>query len=224
MFGLLGRIRARLAGAAATSPTAVLPSAVKFRLRAVVAEHLGVAEDQLWPAASLAEDLGADSLDLVELAIAVETEFGIAIPEAAIGRVRTYGDLAQATVDLACRKDAPSLGREVETASNGDGAPAAGPARAERAAARRARDRRAAAGDSRAGGGPCPAAERPAPRASFDDRPASGAPLGDGWRAGGSPANVEASPADDLAHIGRFQRCVDVRGQLIVALLQRLAL
>ena len=125
MFGLLGRIRARLAGAAATSPTAVLPSAVKFRLRAVVAEHLGVAEDQLWPAASLAEDLGADSLDLVELAIAVETEFGIAIPEAAIGRVRTYGDLAQATVALACRKDAPSLGREVETASNGDGALAA---------------------------------------------------------------------------------------------------
>ena len=125
MFGLLGRIRARLAGAAATSPTAVLPSAVKFRLRAVVAEHLGVAEDQLWPAASLAEDLGADSLDLVELAIAVETEFGIAIPEAAIGRVRTYGDLAQATVALACRKDAPSLGREAEPASNGDGAAAA---------------------------------------------------------------------------------------------------
>ena len=70
----------------------------------MVAEHLAVDEDQLWPASSFTDDLGADSLDLVELAIAVETEFGIIIPEATLEHLRTYTDLTEATVALACRE------------------------------------------------------------------------------------------------------------------------
>jgi len=50
------------------------------------------------PEVSLGEDLAADSLDLVELALALEGEFGIAIPERILERVRSYGDLVQATV------------------------------------------------------------------------------------------------------------------------------
>ena len=51
------------------------------RLKAIVVERLGVSEDQVVPSASFAEDLKADSLDLVELIMALEEEFGIDIPD-----------------------------------------------------------------------------------------------------------------------------------------------
>ena len=101
MPGLLSRIRASLGGAPTLPSTDISPSTVRSRLRTVVAEHLAVDEDQLWPASSFTDDLGADSLDLVELAIAVETEFGIIIPEATLEHLRTYTDLTEATVALA---------------------------------------------------------------------------------------------------------------------------
>ena len=51
------------------------------RLKAIVVERLGVSADQVVPSASFAEDLKADSLDLVELIMALEEEFGIDIPD-----------------------------------------------------------------------------------------------------------------------------------------------
>jgi len=71
------------------------------RVRQLVAEHLGVGCDDLTPEVSLTDDLAADSLDLLELALALEGEFGLTVPERTIAEVRTYGELVAATVTLA---------------------------------------------------------------------------------------------------------------------------
>ena len=71
------------------------------RVRRLVAENLGVSVDDLTPDVSLTEDLAADSLDLVELALALEEEFGLTVPERTMAEVRTYGELVAATVTLA---------------------------------------------------------------------------------------------------------------------------
>ena len=55
--------------------------AVEERVRKIIAEQLGVEEEDVVPEASFAEDLGADSLDTVELVMALEEEFGIEIPD-----------------------------------------------------------------------------------------------------------------------------------------------
>src|SRR6266436_6684251 len=70
---------------------------VEPRVRRVVAEQLGVNVEELTPDVSLTDDLAADSLDLLELTLALEAEFGIVVSESALERVRTYGDL-RATV------------------------------------------------------------------------------------------------------------------------------
>ena len=70
---------------------------VESSCRRLVADHLGVGVEQLVAGVSLREDLAADSLDLVELAMALEAEFGIVVPERLLDRVRTYGDLVRAT-------------------------------------------------------------------------------------------------------------------------------
>jgi len=70
---------------------------VEPSVRALIADHLGVGVEELVPGVSLRDDLAADSLDLVELAMALEAEFGIMVPERILDRVRTYGDLVQAT-------------------------------------------------------------------------------------------------------------------------------
>jgi len=71
------------------------------RVRRLVAEHLGVGFDDLTPEVSLIDDLAVDSLDLLELAVALEAEFGVTVPERTIAEVRTYGELVAATVALA---------------------------------------------------------------------------------------------------------------------------
>ncbi len=70
---------------------------VEPSVRALIADHLGVGVEELVPGVSLRDDLAADSLDLVELTMALEAEFGIVVPERILDQVRTYGDLVQAT-------------------------------------------------------------------------------------------------------------------------------
>jgi acyl carrier protein len=70
---------------------------VEPRLRRLVAEHLGVGRGELLSTVSLRDDLAADSLDLLELTMALEEHFEIAVPELALHDVRTYGELVQAT-------------------------------------------------------------------------------------------------------------------------------
>lgn len=62
------------------------------RLKRIISEQLGVEESQVVPGASFEEDLNADSLDLVELIMSLEEEFGIEISEEDAERIRTVGD------------------------------------------------------------------------------------------------------------------------------------
>ena len=67
-------------------------SDVAERVKKIVVEHLGVEEDKVKEEASFIDDLGADSLDTVELVMAFEEEFGIEIPDDAAEKIQTVGD------------------------------------------------------------------------------------------------------------------------------------
>ena len=69
-----------------------MAEAVSDRVRAIIAEQLGVKLEEVTDAASFIEDLGADSLDTVELVMALEEEFGIEIPDEDAEKMVTVGD------------------------------------------------------------------------------------------------------------------------------------
>ena len=62
------------------------------RVKKIVVEHLGVEPDKVTEAASFIDDLGADSLDTVELVMAFEEEFGCEIPDDAAEKIITIKD------------------------------------------------------------------------------------------------------------------------------------
>ena len=62
------------------------------KVKDIIVEELGVERDKLKPEASFMEDLGADSLDTVELVMAFEKEFDIDIPDEEAEKIRTVGD------------------------------------------------------------------------------------------------------------------------------------
>ncbi|MDE2793222.1 MAG: acyl carrier protein [Gemmatimonadota bacterium] len=62
------------------------------RVKEIIVEELGVEADKVTSDASFVDDLGADSLDTVELVMAFEEEFGIDIPDEDAERMRTVGD------------------------------------------------------------------------------------------------------------------------------------
>ena len=62
------------------------------RVMKIVVEHLGVDADKVTPEASFIDDLGADSLDIVELVMAFEEEFGVEIPDDAAEKITTVKD------------------------------------------------------------------------------------------------------------------------------------
>ncbi len=64
-------------------------SSVEERVKKIVVEQLGVAEDQVTPEASFVDDLGADSLDTVELVMALEEEFDTEIPDEEAEKITT---------------------------------------------------------------------------------------------------------------------------------------
>ena len=67
-------------------------SDIAERVKKIVVEHLGVDEDKVVAEASFIDDLGADSLDTVELVMAFEEEFGIEIPDDAAETIQSFGD------------------------------------------------------------------------------------------------------------------------------------
>ena len=69
-----------------------MAEAVADRVRAIIAEQLGVKLEEVTGAASFIEDLGADSLDTVELVMALEEEFGIEIPDEDAEKMSSVGD------------------------------------------------------------------------------------------------------------------------------------
>jgi acyl carrier protein len=66
---------------------------VQERVKEIIVEQLGVNPDQVTPEAKFIEDLGADSLDTVELVMAFEEEFGAEIPDEDAEKLQTVGDV-----------------------------------------------------------------------------------------------------------------------------------
>ncbi len=66
--------------------------AVEEKVKSIVVNQLGVNEEEVTKEASFVEDLGADSLDIVELVMALEEEFGIEIPDEEAEKIRTVGE------------------------------------------------------------------------------------------------------------------------------------
>ena len=67
-------------------------STVEERVKKIVCEQLGVKESEVQNSSSFVEDLGADSLDTVELVMALEEAFDIEIPDEAVEGIATVGD------------------------------------------------------------------------------------------------------------------------------------
>ncbi|MFN8546053.1 MAG: acyl carrier protein [Candidatus Binatia bacterium] len=85
---------------------------IEPQIRQVVADQLGLRTDELSEHVSLTDDLAADSLDLVELTIAIEEHLNVAISENALARVRTYGDLVDTILRNIRRGRAAGLHKE----------------------------------------------------------------------------------------------------------------
>jgi acyl carrier protein len=66
--------------------------AVAERVKKMIVEQLGVNEAEVVPEAKFIDDLGADSLDIVELVMALEDEYGIEIPDEVAEKIQTVGD------------------------------------------------------------------------------------------------------------------------------------
>ncbi|HTO08207.1 MAG TPA: acyl carrier protein [Myxococcota bacterium] len=66
--------------------------AVEDKIREIIVEQLGVSAEEVVPEASFIDDLGADSLDIVELVMAIEEEFGLEIPDEDAERMQSIAD------------------------------------------------------------------------------------------------------------------------------------
>jgi len=75
------------------------------RVKKIIVEQLGVEENEVTPEASITDDLGADSLDQVELVMAFETEFGIDIPDEEAEKIKTVGDAVQKIDNVSTPKE-----------------------------------------------------------------------------------------------------------------------
>ncbi len=78
-------------------------SQIDERVRAIIVDKLGVEASEVTPEASFSSDLGADSLDTVELIMEFEKEFGISIPDDQAEKVTTVGD-AISLIEAATQK------------------------------------------------------------------------------------------------------------------------
>jgi len=65
---------------------------VDLKVKSIIAEQLGVGEDEIKPESSFIDDLGADSLDIVELVMAMEEEFDVEIPDEQAESIKTVKD------------------------------------------------------------------------------------------------------------------------------------
>lgn len=65
---------------------------VEAKVKNIIAEQLGVSEEEIKPTSSFIEDLGADSLDIVELVMAMEEEFEVEIPDEEAENIKTVQD------------------------------------------------------------------------------------------------------------------------------------
>lgn len=70
-----------------------MASGIEEKVRAIVCEQLGVSESEVTPESSFIDDLGADSLDIVELVMALEEHYDLEIPDEEAEKIRTIEDV-----------------------------------------------------------------------------------------------------------------------------------
>jgi acyl carrier protein len=71
------------------------PEEIQERIKAIIVEQLGVTLEEVVPQASFIEDLGADSLDIVELIMALEEEYDMEIPDEDAEKIQTVDDVTK---------------------------------------------------------------------------------------------------------------------------------
>ena len=76
---------------------------IEEKVKDIIVEQLGVNPEQVTPTASFIEDLGADSLDTVELVMAFEEEFGVEVPDEDAEKLQTVGDFVK-YIEERCQK------------------------------------------------------------------------------------------------------------------------
>lgn len=69
------------------------------KIKAILAEQFSVDEDSITPETNIQEDLGADSLDVVDLIMSIEEEFEFEVPDSEVENIRTVGALTQFVED-----------------------------------------------------------------------------------------------------------------------------
>jgi len=73
---------------------------IETRVKEIIVEQLGVNPDEVTNDAKIVDDLGADSLDIVELVMALEEEFGSEIPDEEAEKLQTVGDVVKYIEDI----------------------------------------------------------------------------------------------------------------------------
>ena len=71
------------------------PEEIQERIKSIIVEQLGVSLEEVTPQASFIEDLGADSLDIVELIMALEEEYDMEIPDEDAEKIQTVDDVTK---------------------------------------------------------------------------------------------------------------------------------
>ncbi len=79
-------------------------SEIESRVKSIIVEKFGVAESEVTMEASFTNDLGADSLDTVELIMEIEDEFGISIPDDLAEKISTVGDAVKFVEEEVAKK------------------------------------------------------------------------------------------------------------------------
>ncbi len=78
---------------------------VDEKVKDIISEQLGVKKEEIKPESSFIDDLGADSLDTVEVVMALEEEFGIEIPDEDAEKITTVGEAVKYIEDKLSKKD-----------------------------------------------------------------------------------------------------------------------
>ena len=79
---------------------------VDEKVKDIISEQLGVKKEEIKPESSFIDDLGADSLDTVEVVMALEEEFGIEIPDEDAEKITTVGDAVKYIDEKVSKKEA----------------------------------------------------------------------------------------------------------------------
>jgi acyl carrier protein len=77
---------------------------IEEKVKDIIVEQLGVNPEQVTPTASFIEDLGADSLDIVELVMAFEEEFSVEVPDEDAEKLQTVGDVTKYIEDKSSKQ------------------------------------------------------------------------------------------------------------------------